>query len=129
MKTPTVKPSGEAAYTLIEMMVVVIVITVLTAMAIANYIRMEEHAKMASCLSNQRNIHQAMTIFASEHEVPDGEVGVEVFLLDRAVPRALCECPSSNDGSYDDYTVVWLGGVPRDVRCDVEGDKHLWGPR
>jgi prepilin-type N-terminal cleavage/methylation domain-containing protein len=128
MGNPQSHQPRQRGFTLIEMMVVVIIITILAAMAIANYIRMQEHAKMASCVSNQRNIHQAATIYASDHEVPDGEMPVEDLLDDHGVARTLCDCPSGGDDSDDDYTLVWLDGLPRDVRCDVKDDTHRWSP-
>jgi prepilin-type N-terminal cleavage/methylation domain-containing protein len=119
----------QAGFTLIEMMVVVIIISILAAIGIANYIRMSQHAKEASCVSNQRNIHQAATIHASENLVDDGDMAVEDLRAVGAVAQSLCECPASNDGSFDDYTIVWLNKLPRDVSCDIEGDSHLWTPR
>jgi prepilin-type N-terminal cleavage/methylation domain-containing protein len=120
--------AAASGFTLVELMVVVIIITVLAAMVIANYIRMQEHAKKASCVSNQRNIFQAATIYASDRDIPDGNMDVEDLLADHAVALTLCECPSSKNASFDDYTIVWLDGLPRDVTCDIKPDKHLWEP-
>jgi prepilin-type N-terminal cleavage/methylation domain-containing protein len=120
---------GQPGFTLVEMMVVVTIITVLAAMAIANYIRMQEHAKTASCTSNQRNIHQAATIYASEKDIPDGAMDIEDLAVIHAVAWTLCECPSSHDASRDDYTLVWLDDLPRQVVCDIKGGTHLWEPR
>jgi len=120
------RAGAQGGFTLVEMMVVVIIISILAAMGIANYIRMSNHAKLASCVSNQRNIYQAATIYASDNVVPDGDMDVEDLFAVRAVARNLCECPSSNNASFDDYTITWLNGLPRDVSCDVEGDSHLW---
>lgn len=122
-------PRGNAGFTLVELMVVIIIITILAAMAIANYIRMQEHAKTASCTSNQRNIHQAATIYASDRSIPDGPMDVEDLVAVRAVAATLCECPSSNNASRDDYTLVWRDDLPRQVICDIKADKHLWQPR
>lgn len=119
-------PSGTSGFTLVELMVVIVIITVLAAMGIANYIRMQEHAKMASCTSNQRNIHQAATIYASDRVIPDGPMDVEDLAAIHAVAWTLCECPSSNDGSRDDYTLVWLDDLPRQLICDIKADKHFW---
>ena len=107
-------------------MVVIVIISVLTAMTIANYIRMQEHAKLASCTSNQRNIHQAASIYASDHAVVDGDMGVEDLLADRGLAPSLCDCPSEENGSCDDYTLTWLEGLPRGVVCDIKADKHPW---
>jgi len=110
-------------------MVVIVIISVLAGMAIANYIRMQEHAKRASCVSNQRNVHEAATIYASEHIVADGEMGVEDLLAEKAVTWSLCDCPSEENGSFDDYTLTWLGGLPRGVVCDIRADRHPWQRR
>jgi prepilin-type N-terminal cleavage/methylation domain-containing protein len=127
-KRSTRAPASQAGFTLVEMMVVVIIISILAAMGIANYIRMSNHAKEASCVSNQRNIHQAATIYASDNVVGDGDMDVEDLRAAGAVALNLCECPTSNDATYDDYTLTWLNGLPRDVSCDIKGDEHLWTP-
>jgi competence protein ComGC len=109
-------------------MVVVVIISILAGMAIANYIRMKRHAMLASCISNQRNICEAATIYASDHTVPDGQMGIEDLAAEMGVARGLADCPSDEDGSEDDYTLTWLNGLPRDVDCDILGDEHFWQP-
>jgi len=126
METRTEIRAESAGFTLVELMVVIVIISVLAGMAIANYIRMQEHAKRASCVSNQRNIHEAATIYASEHAVVDGDMGVEDLLADRGVARSLCDCPSDENNSCDDYTLSWERGLPRGVVCDIKPDKHPW---
>jgi len=119
---------GSPGFTLVELMVVIVILSILVGMAIANYIKMQHHAMLASCVSNQRNIHEAATIYASDHAVPDGDSGVENLVADMVVARGLSDCPSDENGSEDDYTLTWLNGLPREVACDIKQDQHPWQP-
>jgi prepilin-type N-terminal cleavage/methylation domain-containing protein len=118
----------DRGFTLVELMVVMIVIAVLVAIIIANYIRMKRHAEMASCIANQRNILEACITYSIDNVVPDGDMNVGDLLADHAVGASLCNCPSEEAKDQDDYTITWLDGHPRDVRCDVKGDDHDWHP-
>ncbi len=53
-----------AGFTLIELMIVVVVIGLLAAMAIPNYMNMQNHAKEASTKSNAHTIQLAVEDFA-----------------------------------------------------------------
>ena len=59
----------EHGFTLIELMIVVVIIGVVAAIGIPNFIRMSENAEKASCISNQRNIFEAATLYASDNLV------------------------------------------------------------
>jgi competence protein ComGC len=110
------------------MMVVLIVIGILAAIIVANYIRMTRRAEMASCIANQRNILQAAVTYSIDTVVPDGDMNVSDLLAAGVVSPSLCDCPAEELKDHDDYTITWLDGHPRDVKCDVKGAEHDWQP-
>jgi prepilin-type N-terminal cleavage/methylation domain-containing protein len=120
--------TGQRGFTLIELMVVVVIIGILAAIGTANFARMKENAKLAGCVSNQRHIFETGYNYAIWNVVPDGDMNVSVLAGAGYAPQNLCECPCSNNPDFDDYTITWLGGLPIDVNCDVEGAAHDWAP-
>ena len=117
---------GQGGFTLVEMMIVMIVIGILAAIIMANYIRMERHAETASCISNQRNILEASVEYSIDMVVPDGDMNVSDLLAAGAIGVSLCDCPAEDLKDNDDYTITWLDGHPRKVTCGVKGIEHNW---
>jgi prepilin-type N-terminal cleavage/methylation domain-containing protein len=61
---------GHAGFTLIELMIVIAVIMILAAILIPQFAVARERAKKASCVSNQRNIETAVSMWTTDNPMP-----------------------------------------------------------
>jgi prepilin-type N-terminal cleavage/methylation domain-containing protein len=58
---------GEAGFTLIELMIVILVILILAAILVPQFGLAQERAKKAKCVSNQRNIETAVAMWETDN--------------------------------------------------------------
>lgn len=66
-------------FTLIELMIVVVVIGILAAIAIPNYISMQDRAKEAAVKNNAHTLHLAMEDYAVGHDGVHSDAQAEVL--------------------------------------------------
>jgi len=116
----------EQGFTLIELMIVVIVLGIIAAIAIPNFMRMRKNAARASCLSNQRNVLQGAMLYINDNGTDAAVINVGVLEPLGYVSLNCSECPLSDVTDHDDYTITIAGQRVTGIRCDVQTTEHHW---
>ncbi|MBN1354275.1 MAG: prepilin-type N-terminal cleavage/methylation domain-containing protein [Candidatus Omnitrophica bacterium] len=120
-----------AGFTLFEMIVVVTIIGLIMTIVLPNYIEARNKARANICASNQKIIYTAATTYMIIEDTSLETLGHKERLDELVNKRYLkgdkwTECPSSMDGSYDDYTLEFEGGILADIECDIDPAGHKW---
>ena len=118
----------EKGFTLIELMIVVVVIGIIAAIAVPNFISLKAKSEHGSCVSNQRNIVQGATLYAIEQGVTDAIINVTALQPDGYINNVTSECPASVVLDEDDYTVTIEGSAITAISCDVFTSEHTFTP-
>lgn len=103
-------------FTLVEIMIVVLIIGILLAIAIPNFIKARETSRTKSCVANLKQLDSAKEQFAMDMRRNTGDPCDMSDLVPTYVKRAP-ECPSGGT-----YTVNVIGTDPV---CSVGGDHSL----
>jgi|GEM_PF-678646 len=121
---------GHRGFTLIEIMVVVAIIGLLTAIAIPHFAKARTQVQRNTCLENQRLVISA----ASTYELDIGTsfdgggngVTLRNTLMDNEYIRGMnaFECPVSGVEDYDDYVLTYDAKGIDGIRCTVEPAEH-----
>lgn len=110
-------PKKRNAYTLIELLIVVTLLTILLTFALPSYIRARIATKRMLCLNNLRQIEAAVDRWVFENDIPDGSPVSysdedEVYSY---VGGGRLTCPSGGE-----YVISSIGAYPQ-VTCNMEG--------
>ncbi len=99
----------ERAFTLVEIMVVVMVIAILMAIAIPNFIKSRQSGQRGTCIANLKQIDSAKEQWAMDNKAPAGAAVVMSDLTGTYIrtPATGPECPSGGS-----YTVNPIGTDP-----------------
>lgn len=100
------------AFTLIEMMIVVLILGILLAVAVPSWIKARESSRRTSCLSNLKKIEEAKEIFIVEAKLDAGDAIAEDDLFPTYIKGSgFPECPESGDYA--------IGEVGEAVSCTI----------
>ncbi len=101
-------------FTLVEIMIVVLIIGILLAIAVPNFIKARENSRAKSCIANLKQIDSAKEQYAMDNKLNNGAavtladlVGANGYIKSTPV------CPSGGT-----YTVGAIGTAPT---CDQPG--------
>jgi len=102
------KLRNRVGFTLLEMIVVVLIISILASIAIPAYMKARENSKTRLCRTHLRHLQEAKERWAMEHK----KIDTDIPTFDDLVPnyvKDVPQCPSS--GVYD------LKSVGEDATC------------
>ena len=118
----------QQGFTLIEIMIAVVIIGILAAIGLPNFIHLKQNAERASCVSNQRHIYEHGTLYAIDNTILNAVINVDVLEAAGYVSLEVGECPHSQNKDYDDYTVTIQNLEVTAIRCDIFTIPHAWTP-
>lgn len=99
------------AFTLVEIMIVVMIIGILIAIAVPQWFNARENSRQKTCLENLRQIDNAKEIWATENNASDGS-SVQQSDLAPAYIKEFPSCPTSG--------VYTIGVVGVDATCSYQ---------
>lgn len=106
--------SARRAFTLIEIMIVVLIIGILLAIAVPNFVKARESSRTKSCISNLKQIDSAKEQWAMDNKKNSTDTpGFSDLVGASAYLKSTPLCPSAGT-----YTINAIGTAPA---CDVSG--------
>ena len=129
---------ARAAFTLVEMLIIVGVIGVLGALLVPGLLSAQRRAQTVGCASNMRQIGKAMAMYADDNENwPDGNYGVWCALIadqveslgvaDDASESILC-CPANATHNVGKWPRKAGYGLKKTMyRCDLVINNYVSG--
>jgi len=115
-------------FTLLELQLVIMILGLVATIGYGNAVRFAERAKIASCVANQRHLHEASILWGIENDPGTNSFNANVLWAADLVQKKAAECPSSHNGTYDDYDLLFVGNEISIITCKVRGGLHPYGP-
>ncbi len=104
-------------FTLIEIMIVVLIIGILLAIAVPNFVQARDSSRGRSCVSNLKQIDAAKQQYAMDNRLDGTAAVAEADLVPTYIKGTFPQCPSG--GSYT------INVVDTDPTCSIGGDHVL----
>lgn len=127
----TRKSLGKKGFTFIEIMVVVVIIGLVMAIVLPNYIAGQQKSNTTTCVSNQKILYTAGVMYMmleSDSLEDKGPKKRLTSLYDEGYVKGdkYAECPASKDGDNNDYTFTFEDGTLTDIECKIKPSDHVW---
>jgi prepilin-type N-terminal cleavage/methylation domain-containing protein len=104
------------AFTLVEIMIVVLIIGILLAIAVPNFIRARESSRTRTCIANLRRIEASKEQWAMENQKGAADVPTSGNLSPNYI-KSFPNCPSG--GTYT------IGAISANPSCSKSADGHV----
>lgn len=99
----------QRGFTLIEMLVVIAIIVILAGILFPVVSKSRDKARMATCLSNQRQLSVAMVMYTQEHD--DRMPTASQFWQEVKLGPGITQCPTQGPGVNGYVFNIYLSGV------------------
>lgn len=118
---------NRAGFTLVEIMIVVLIIAMLLAIAVPNFLKSRELSRATTCQANMRQMdtakeHWGMENSAAATETPTSEELVTEYMRARYEDK-LPDCPSGGSYEVGDMSTLPLCSIGANLSGD--SDDHL----
>ncbi len=118
--SPSLRQAARVArrgFTLIEIMIVVLIIGILLAIAVPNFVKARESSRTKACIGNLKQIDAAKEQWAMDNQKATGDAVTDTDIFGTtSYIKAKPTCPSG--GAYT------LGGVGTSPTCSKSADGH-----
>ena len=105
----------KGGFTLIEIMIVVLIIAVLLAIAIPNFMKARDTSRTKACVANLRQIETGKTQYAMDNKLATGAACDFPQLVPTYI-KSTPECPAG--GAYT------VGAIDTDPVCSMSANGH-----
>ena len=115
-------------FTLIEIMIVVLIIAILLAIAIPNFLRARESSRAKSCQGNLRQIETAKEQWAMDNKKAATDTPTAANLVDeymKGTPDTLPGCPSAGTYTIGDMSTRPTCSIGTNSTSDTYDDHVL----
>ena len=106
------------AFTLVEIMIVVVVIGLILAIAVPSYLKSNKNSQTAVCIANLEKIDSAIDQWVLDKQIAPGADVDEDEVYNSYVRGGKPKCPAGGV-----YTIHTVGSKPQ-ITCSLEDEGH-----